>query len=211
MPKKTLILNDARTALLSWNDNYNNVVVSQNNQEVFVFSDKAALAIGQKISLSDGDSIYVRLMNGDLEAWYNGHDLVSNLDSGGSDHFKTAYQTLWGIGAIQIIIGLFFILVFSNAKSDVSETPILILFYSIIPAIGLVNLGLGFWAQRKKTKLPLGIGIGLMCLFVITLNLYVLIMIVGICLVLYRGIQANIISYTDEERTIDENTPLDQI
>jgi hypothetical protein len=152
-------------------------------------------------------------MNGDLEAWYNGQELVSNLKSGHSDHFKTAYQTLWGVGGLQVFFGLFTALVMGNAIStnDTRDFSIEVFVLGFIPFIGLVNIGLGFWAQRLNVKTPLMIGIFLILLLGLTFNLFAYVAIAGISYIFYKGIKAPIISYSDEEVTINEDTPLDQM
>ncbi len=206
MAQKTIRLDSGASAVISWDKNWANLKVAQKDEICYTFADKDSLRLGAKIALANNETVYIRLMNDDLEAWHNGREIVSNLTSGSSDHFKIAIQMLWGVGGIILLIGIMCAVMFLPVNE-----PAFLAATLILPFIGIIYIALGFWAKIKKVKTPLYIAVILSLIWVLAGNIVVIGLIAGLIFTMYRGIKAPIINYTDEEQVIDENTPLDQI
>jgi hypothetical protein len=225
MPQKTILLDNQASAVLTWTSGYNNLVISQNNQEIAAFKDSADFIYGKKVILYDNQVLIIKVANGDLEAWHNNKELISNLASGQKDHYKTAINTLWGMGGIQTVVGfLLSILQKSTTMVEVidgqnvqtvREEPNLFLYLGIaMLVVGLVYLGMAAWATHKRIKMPIYIALGCAAvsfLGALSFGLVAIIATGGLCYVLYMAAKSPIIAYTDEERVMDETSPLDQL
>jgi hypothetical protein len=190
MPQKTIILDNAATALLTWNGEFHKLTVSQNGTEIARFGNSNDLLYGKKVVLNDNQTIIIKVANRELEAWHNGKELISNLVAGQTDHFSNTIRLLYSFGAVGLI-GTF-------------------AFVNIISAIvGGIFIGLAFWAKASKSKIPFWVaGVCAMLGFAST-NIILMLGTPVLWYYLYKGITADLVAYTDDEKVMKENTPLD--
>jgi hypothetical protein len=190
MPQKTIILDNAATALLTWNGEFHKLTVSQNGTEIVSFGNSDELLYGKKVLLSDNQSIIIKVANHELEAWHNGKDLISNLVAGQTDDFTNTIRLLYSFGGLTFI-GMFF-------------------YFSIISAIlGGIFMGMAAWAKESRSKTPFWVA-GVCAIFSIVSGNFILIIGTPVLwFYLYKGITAELVTYTDDEKIMKENTPLD--
>jgi hypothetical protein len=116
MHQQTLTLPNGETVLFAHSYFYTESMLSQNDQLLHFFIHKTALETGSRIALGSGETIYLRLMHGELEVWHKGVDLVSGLPSGSSlassprTKKEIALDTLLGIFGELALCSIFFLL-----------------------------------------------------------------------------------------------------
>jgi hypothetical protein len=190
MSQKTILLDNGATALLLWTSEFHRLSVSQNGIVIASFGDGRELIYGKKVVLNDNQIIIIKTANRELEAWHNGKELISNLVAGQTDHFNNTIRLLYSFGAIGIGGFAFF--------------------FNLVGAIlGAIFIGMALWAKESRAKTPFWVAGGCAIFAIFSGNFILILGIPVLWYYLYKGITATLIAYTDEDKIMKDNTPLD--
>ncbi len=189
MPQKTILLDNNTMALISWKGDFHGLSVSQKRAIIAIFANKQDLLYGKKIIMPDQQIIIIKVANSELEAWHNGKELISKLMAGQTDYFQHTVSILFSFGVINIGGILFFLNIFAAI-------------------VGGIYIAMAIWAKNSQKKTPFWIAGGVSFLGLLSGN-FISFAAPVLWYYLYKGITAKPIDYTDGEKVMKENTPLD--
>lgn len=150
MYQQIIPLSPSQSLVLTWEKGWHNLTIKKDNQIIGAFKDVHDLKTGRNFQIPDFGTVFIRMDRDQIEAWQNGKDLATGLVSGQANHFKTAWQSLYLLATINVVVALV----------TVPRHPDLYLGLFFAASI-LVFAGLAFWAQKKEDVLPLWIAVGL--------------------------------------------------
>lgn len=199
MPTKHFYLDDDKTHLieLRWGLFWKNLTISENGQVLGQVKNQSALRAAPTFPLADGRSLTVQLrrvlMSEDLEVLIDGEPVAGSA-SHPAERFKQALYTLLFLAAFNGILGIV------AEVGDVDLFRALGLGYSTV-VVGMVYLGLYWWAKDQFSSLALHIAIGILVLDFVLAIVYAadsqssnspgtgIIMRIIFCTLLYKGAQ----------------------
>jgi hypothetical protein len=165
MPTKTYYLDAAQTEpiTLHWGLFWKNFTISQAGTELLRLPGRRALKEGATVTLPDG-----RVLGAQLKQQLNQEELELLLDGrplpGSATHphyrLQQAVYTLVAVGVLNVLLGLL-------AELGAVATLQQLGFGYPTVVVGLVFLGLAWWAKAKEASLPLYLGMGLLVLDVV--------------------------------------------
>lgn len=145
-------IGDSEFVDLSWETNWKNLTIRQNDLEIGAIPDKKTLKVAQAFQTRGGKTITVLLRNDQLEIWCNGMDWVSGMATGSQNDFAKACGAMRFIGGVLSGIGILMLL------GERSVLDFVILF------VGIIYLILAWQAHKTHNTLYLKIGLGLLVL-----------------------------------------------
>jgi len=199
MPTKHFYLDNDKTHLieLRWELFWKNLTISENGQVIGQVKNQSALRAAPTFSLADGRSLTVQLrrvlMSEDLEVLIDGEP-VAGSSSHPAERFKQALYTLLLLAAFNGILGIV------AEIGDVDLFRALGLGYGTV-VVGMVYLGLYWWAKNQLSSLALHIAIGILVLDFVFAIVYAansqssnspgtgIVMRIIFCTLLYKGTQ----------------------
>lgn len=207
MNQTTVQIDASESIQLSWQTGWTNFTIQQNGQVIVNIPTWEELKLGRNFNTAGGKSVYVIQRKIGLEIWYEGRDLMSGLESGSSNYFQHACNTLFATGGVLVVLGL--IVVYSgwgqHGRLSIFSVVFLILY-------GALHLFMGWWA--KKTGKTFAFRAALItCIPVVFLALSFGILgaiLIGSAIYFYliKGLKSKPIRSL-EIRKLGENSPLD--
>lgn len=191
---------------IEYSEDWSYVLIQKEDTTIGEIKDIDALKQGRSFYLPDRSQITVVLSEFGLEVWQNGKELVSGGKSKSIVGFSRAANALFYVGIANIVLsGFAYMMMISSTSFEKARLKSL-----AIAFLGLVLIGLGFWAKKTGSKIPFWIGIGLACLNILATLAYGRggILVSGILIYyLYKGTQSEPPVETQTIRM--QNEPLD--
>ncbi len=151
MNQKIITLANSSEIQVSLATDLSHLTIEKDGEIVGVIENRDELKQGKSFRLPDQQQITVIYTQYGLEVWQNGKELVSNAQSKSVEGFARAVSWLKWVGGIQLGLSPILYLI-KEDETRVFEAGALVF-------IGLLLLGLGFWAEKTGSKVPFWIGI----------------------------------------------------
>lgn len=130
----TLEIDDQESILIIWKENWSFFQVKQDGETICPAVNKEQLKGGVNVRTKSGKVVGFIFRDDNLEAWYEGKDLVSGVQSGSDSGFRNGMYAMYFAITSCFVTGLLYFLRLLGTGA-IDKTSVFVFIFAMLPAV----------------------------------------------------------------------------